>query len=101
MGDIVGQNRWPTIIKGAEEASINYASMVKVVSSGGGGGMEARIAKLETDVEYIKRDMGEIKVDVKDLRVDLRVDFRTLFGALIIAALGLAALMAHGFGWIK
>jgi hypothetical protein len=62
--------------------------------------MEARIAKLESDVEYIKRDIAEIKTDVKETRKDLKVDFRLLFGALIVAALGLAGLMAKGFHWI-
>jgi hypothetical protein len=63
--------------------------------------MEARIAKLESDVEYIKRDIGEIKTDVKEARKDLKVDFRLLFGALIVAVLGLAGLMAKGFHWIS
>ena len=63
--------------------------------------MEARIAKLESDVEYIKRDVGEIKIDVREARNDLRVDFRLLFGALIVAVLGLATLMAKGFHWIS
>ena len=70
-------------------------------SDGGGGNMEARIAKLESDVEYIKRDIGEIKTDVKEARNDLKVDFRLLFGALIVAVLGLATLMAKGFHWIS
>ena len=38
--------------------------------SGGGtsGGMEARLAKLESDMEYVKRDVGELRPDVKDVR---------------------------------
>ncbi len=62
--------------------------------------MEARVAKLESHVEHIKSDIGEIKQDIRDLRSDLKTDFRVLFGALIMAALGLAGLMATGFGWI-
>lgn len=46
---------------------------------GGGGGMlEARVARLEVDVEYIKRDVAEIKTslgkvvsDVGDIKVSL------------------------------
>ncbi|PZS70647.1 hypothetical protein A7X76_10265 [Stenotrophomonas maltophilia] len=87
--------------------------------------MEARIAKLEVAVEYIQRDVAEIKSDLKLLdqalrefglnvnrefrtvdvefrtvRSEAKADFRVLFGALITVALGLAGLMAKGFGWI-
>jgi hypothetical protein len=34
----------------------------------GGGGMEARLAKVESDVEYIKRDVSEIKEELKKFR---------------------------------
>ncbi|MBQ0399257.1 hypothetical protein J7S99_16840 [Providencia rettgeri] len=62
--------------------------------------MEARVAKLESDVEYIKRDISEIKDDIKDIKKDAKSDFRMLFGAIIAVALGLAGLMAKGFGWL-
>ena len=61
--------------------------------------MEARVAALEAHVTHIQGDVAEIKRDLKDLRVDARGDFRILFGAIIAAALGLAGLMAKGFGW--
>ena len=72
------------------------------VGGGGGnnGGMEARVAKLESSVEYIQRDIGEIKTDIKEIRADMRSDFRLLFGATIVTTLGLAGLMAKGFGWV-
>lgn len=74
------------------------------IDNGGGpphdGGMEARVAKLESTVEYIQRDISDLKADVRELRVDLRTDFRILFGALIAVALGLAGIMAKGFGWL-
>jgi len=59
--------------------------------------LEARIAVIESDVGYIKRDVAELKSDVKELRRDDRTDFRMLFGAIIVVALGLAGLMAKGF----
>ncbi|MBY7926306.1 hemolysin XhlA family protein [Vibrio fluvialis] len=68
--------------------------------NGGGDGLEARVAKLESSVEYIQRDIADIKTDIKEIRHNQRSDFRTLFGALISVALGLAALMAKGFGWL-
>lgn len=33
----------------------------------GGDGMQARVAKLESDIEYIKRDIAEVKSDVKSI----------------------------------
>ena len=63
--------------------------------------MEERLAKLDSDIEYIKRDIGEIKTDVRDLRGHQERDFRVLFGAIIAAGAGLAALMARGFHWIQ
>ncbi|QXI02281.1 hypothetical protein HV782_009855 [Pseudomonas monsensis] len=62
--------------------------------------MEARVAKLETHVEYIRRDLDAVRIDVHEHRKETRADFRILFGALITTALGLAALMAKGFGWV-
>ena len=74
-----------------------------VVDFGGSGphdpGMEARVAKLEADVGHIQSDVTEIKGDIKDLRRVFETDFRLLFGALITAVLGLAAIMAKGFHW--
>ncbi|EGQ7792746.1 hypothetical protein I6Y99_003343 [Vibrio parahaemolyticus] len=69
--------------------------------------MEARVAKLESSVEYIQRDIADIKGDIKGIRTELKEqrelhhkDFRVMFGALITVALGLAGLMAKGFGWL-
>lgn len=65
--------------------------------------MESRIAKLETAVEYIQREVGELKADVRAVRGDISgirtTDFRILFGAIITVALGLAGLMGKGFHW--
>jgi hypothetical protein len=66
--------------------------------------MEARLAKLETTVEFIQRDLKELKVDLRTVRSDINgvqtTDFRILFGAIITVALGLAGLMAKGFHWL-
>lgn len=66
---------------------------------GGGGDMQARVAKLESDVEHIKTTLKEIKEDVREIKRDARTDFRFLFGAIITASLGLAGMMAKGFHW--
>lgn len=66
--------------------------------------MEARIAKLEVAVEYIQRDVAELKAGMRELRTEVHhirtTDCRILFGALISVALGLSAIMANGFGWL-
>lgn len=71
---------------------------------GDDGGMEARIAKLEATFEHLGRDVDDLRADVKELRRDIHgirtTDFRLLFGAIIAVALGLAGLMARGFGWL-
>lgn len=82
---------------------IALADYRDLLSGGGGGtsdGMEARVAKLEAAVQHIQSDIGEIKTDVREMKRDARTDFRLLFGALIAVALGLAGIMAKGFGWL-
>lgn len=72
--------------------------------SSGDGGMESRVARLEAAVEYLQRDVVEIKGHINALRNDVSgirtTDFRLIFGAIITVALGLAGLVATGFGWI-
>jgi hypothetical protein len=68
------------------------------------GQMEPRVAKLETVSEYLQRDITALKDGVRLLRSDIisirTTDFRLIFGAIIVVALGLAGLMAKGFHWI-
>ena len=59
--------------------------------------MESRIAKLEVKVDYLQRDVDELKADMRAIRT---TDFRLIFGAIITVALGLASLMAKSFGWL-
>lgn len=62
--------------------------------------IEARVAKLESDVEFIKRDLSEVKLDLKDHRRDAHNDFKFLIVFGIAATTGLASMMAKGFGWL-
>jgi len=69
--------------------------------------VEGRMGRMESDISYIKRDISDLKVDLKDvktemkdIRMDMRNDFRILFGAIIAVTLGLASIMAKGFGWL-
>lgn len=80
--------------------------------------LEVRVAKIEADVAHIRSDLHDVKDDLKELRGDVKdfrgemrgemkelrndahSDFRLLFGALVGVTLGLASLMARGFGWL-
>lgn len=82
----------------------NLDERLNRLQSGGAGGifhpMEARVAKLESDTDAIKVTIADIKTDIREMRIDMRSDFKLLFGALITITLGLAVLMAKGFGWL-
>ena len=62
-------------------------------------GLEARIARLETGIEF-QRDIAEIKTELQILRANARSDFRIIFALIIAAACGLAWLLAKGFHWL-
>jgi t-SNARE complex subunit (syntaxin) len=70
-----------------------------------------RVAVLEEIAASIKQSLADLRTDVRqgfaDLRTDVRDmrqrqerDFRLLFGAIIVVALGLAGLIAHTQHWI-
>ena len=63
--------------------------------------IEIDVAVLKTDVAYIKRDTAELRTGMERLSINQERDFRVLFGALIFVAVGLAGLMAKGFGWFR
>jgi hypothetical protein len=66
----------------------------------GGGSVppvELRVARLEVRIEHIERDIAEIKTDIRSLR---QTELRLVWGAIIASNLGLAGLMAKGFGWL-
>jgi len=84
-------------------SSVGHQLGATLNSSDGGGtssGMEARVAKLEADAAHTLETLRDMKGDLRELRTDLKSDFRILFGSLITVALGLAGLMAKGFGWM-
>lgn len=58
--------------------------------------MESRISQLEAKVDHMQRDIDELKAEVRAIRT---TDFRLLFSAIIAVALGVASLLANGFGW--
>ncbi len=112
--------RWPAAQKPndektepwiADEGSSDGGNDEPPIAKSGGGGdngdMEARIARLESDMNHISKTLDEVKTDVREIRKDIQEvrkeagrDYRTLFGALIAVALGLAGLMSKGFHWL-
>jgi hypothetical protein len=80
--------------------------------------MEARIARLESDVSHLRSDVADIKTDVRALRdkmddqyvrLDAKIDglkasistTQAWAIALYVAlAAGMLGTMARGFGWI-
>lgn len=77
------------------------------LSAGGGGGNmgnmpppEERIAKLEVHVDSMSKAIDRLDRTVEAIRSRMDTDFRLTWGGMIVATLGLAALMAKGFKWI-
>ncbi|WP_058912873.1 hypothetical protein [Entomohabitans teleogrylli] len=64
------------------------------------GSTDSRLSRIEADIDHVKSMLRDIKDDAREVRQDMRSDFKLLFGALIAAVLGLAGIMAHGFGWL-
>jgi hypothetical protein len=62
--------------------------------------MEARVAKLEAVAESADRRLSNIETDVREIRTNQRSDFLITWAGIIAAALGLAGLLAKGFGWL-
>lgn len=63
--------------------------------------LRADVASLRTDLKADIRDSHtEFKSEMRDMRRDMTTDFRVTFAAIITVALGLAGLMAKGFGWL-
>lgn len=67
-------------------------------------GLTERVSRLEASVIHLIDDVRELRNDVREMRRDIvtirTVDFRLLFGAIIVSALGLAGILARGFGWL-
>jgi outer membrane murein-binding lipoprotein Lpp len=73
--------------------------------------MEARIARLESDVSHLRSDVSDIKVDLRALRDKVDAKFEALNSSIAnakiwalslyiaLAAVNLGTL-ARGFGWI-
>lgn len=60
-------------------------------------GMEARIAKLEAAFEHMRDDLREVKQDLRSMLKFGIAAFLTTWGGIV----GLAGMLAKGFGWLS
>jgi hypothetical protein len=75
----------------------------RLKSGDGGGtfdGMEARVARLEATVGHIQTDTTDIKAEIRQMKQNARADFLITWGGMIAGFLGMAGLLARGFGWL-
>ena len=78
-------------------------------------GLTYKVAKLEAAVEYVVRELADLRrsqeqgfesmrnehtADFRRMRDHQERDFRLLFSMMVAVALGLAGLIAKGFGWL-
>lgn len=78
------------------------------LKGGGDGGtfsgmppdLPERVAKLETHIEHMNRNIATLQTDVRDIRRDMNADFRYTWGGLILGGLMLLGTLAKGFKWI-
>ena len=81
---------------------VPISSPDRPLQSGSGGGtfdgMEARVAILETHVEYIRRDIGDLKADVSEIRRDLggmKDDFKSNVEGIKVQVATLTERVSH------
>jgi predicted nucleic acid-binding Zn-ribbon protein len=68
--------------------------------------IDHEIAAVKNDIGHLKEEMTEVRRDVREIRNDIgglrtqdEKNFRLLFGALMTVAIGLSAMIGHGFKW--
>lgn len=92
-------SRYPRLVS-EDGVTISEGTSDDGGSPPGGGNMEARVAKLESDVGHVLTSVKHLRDDVRDVRTDLRFDVWAILGAGGGACLLLLWVMAKGFGWV-
>ncbi len=74
----------------------HISSGANVGGNDGGNNLEARVAKLESDVEHIKGYVAEIRADMKDVKsdvVDLKLSIASQTTKLMLTAFSMTGLI--------
>ena len=84
-------------LKDLEQRMAGVEAVTSNFNGGDGtsGGMEGRIAKLESGMEHLLRELVDIKLDIREIRKDAKSDFRWMLAGFAT----LLGVMAKGFGW--
>lgn len=106
---IAEQKHYPKSLSDTAEKAMDTETQFGGGSGGGSGdGLGERVARLESDVEYIKRDVSEIKVDIREIKNELkevRLDIHREANKYMVFTAGLIvgsmAIMATIFAYIK
>lgn len=62
--------------------------------------IESRTAVLEQIARSIEAVLGEMRTDVREIRVQQDRDFRWLLGLYLAGTAAILGVMAHGFHWL-
>ncbi len=101
-------------IQDTEEPPMPRHSSNEGSAGGGGDNLDGRVAKLESGMEHLIREVGECRQDIRELRSEmrdirseikteiggLRSDFRWMLAAYASGFMILLGVMAKGFHWL-
>ena len=62
--------------------------------------LETMVSRLDALLEVSEKRLALLEQDVREHRHNMRVEFRVSYGVMIAGFLGLAGIMARGFGWL-
>ena len=62
--------------------------------------VRSEIKDVRSEIKDVRGEIKDVRDEIRDVRKDMRSDFRLMFSALIMVALGLSSIMAKGFHWL-
>ena len=62
--------------------------------------LETMVSRLDALLEVSEKRLALLEQDLREHRHNMRVEFRVSYGVMIAGFLGLAGIMARGFGWL-
>ncbi len=89
-------------VGGGQTTSVGYDNVVKLPKGGsgsGGSGMDARLVKLETNMDHVKTDMSDVKTRLRSVEMSLatlteRVSHLPSKGFIFTTAVGIVAALS-------